>query len=209
MHKILAATLMTAAALASGALFAQQPATDADPKRGAVLADTCMGCHGIPGYRNAYPSFRVPKLGGQHPEYIVLALQGYRDQMRPHDTMHAQAISLSDQDMRDIAAFFATDGVVEPAANAPAAPEKAATCVACHGPGGVSVAPNWPTLAGQHRDYLEHSLREYKSGDRKDAVMGSQAIMLEEKDIRELAAWYAKQPGLFTVHYSKKQAVGK
>jgi cytochrome c553 len=164
-----------------------------------------MGCHGIPGYRNAYPSFRVPKLGGQHPEYIVLALQGYKAQTRPHNTMHAQAASFSEQDMRDIAAFFASEGTVEAgAAPAGAAPEKAATCVACHGEGGVSVAPNWPTLAGQHKDYLIHALKEYKNGLRKDPVMGSQAIGLTPADIDELATYFAKRPGLFTVHYSKK-----
>ncbi len=197
MHKILAATLITATVLASGPLYAQQTDAAGDPQRGAVLADTCMGCHGIPGYRNTYPSFRVPRLGGLHADYVVLALQGYRDQMRPHDTMHAQAVSLSDQDMRDIAAWFASKGPVKPAGKPVPTPEKAATCVACHGEGGVSVTSIWPTLAGQHRDYLVHSLRQYKTGQRKDAVMGSQAIMLEEKDIRELAAYYARLPGLF------------
>ncbi|MCL4721097.1 MAG: cytochrome c [Gammaproteobacteria bacterium] len=204
MQKTLAATLITLVALAGSAGHAEDGAATPDIKRGAMLADTCMGCHGIPGYRNAYPSFRVPKLGGQHPEYIVIALQGYQNQTRPHDTMHAQAVSLSEQDMRNIAAFFASEGAVEPAANLPAAPEKAATCAACHGEGGVSVAPNWPILAGQHRDYLEHALHQYKAGERKDPIMGSQALMLDEKDIRELAAWFAARPGLFTVHYSKK-----
>jgi cytochrome c553 len=162
-----------------------------------------MGCHGIPGYRNAYPSFRVPKLGGQHADYLVIALQGYKDQTRPHATMHAQAVSLSDQDMRDIAANFVAQGELRPGAAADGAPEKAATCVACHGEGGVSIAPNWPSLAGQHRDYLEHALKQYKSGARKDPVMGSQAITLTDADIRELAAYFASQPGLFSVHYRK------
>ncbi|MEO7386595.1 MAG: c-type cytochrome [Gammaproteobacteria bacterium] len=174
-----------------------------DSRRGAVLSDTCMGCHGIPGYRNAYPSFRVPKLGGQHPEYIVIALQGYKAQIRPHKTMHAQAISLSDQDMKDIAAFFASEGEIQKAA-APVgtAPEKASTCVACHGEGGISVATNWPSLAGQHKDYLEHAIIEYKSGARKDPVMGSMAVALTPAEIHELAAYFASQSGLFSVHYT-------
>lgn len=169
-----------------------------------MLSNTCMGCHGIPGYRNAYPSFRVPKLGGQHPEYVVIALQGYKNQSRPHKTMHAQAQSLSDQDMQDIAAFFASEGAIQKA-SAPVgtAPAKAATCVACHGEGGVSAAPNWPNLAGQHKDYLEHAINEYKSGVRKDPVMGSQAIGLTPAEIHELAAYFAAQPGLFSVHYAK------
>lgn len=192
-------------ALAGGVAVAQEPAAAADAARGAMLADTCMGCHGIPGYRNAYPSFRVPKLGGQHPDYIVIALQGYKNQTRPHNTMHAQAAMMPEQDMRDIAAFFASEGAI-PAAASPAgqAPDKAATCVACHGPGGVSAAPNWPSLAGQHKDYLQHALGEYKGGLRKDPIMGSQAIGLTPEEITELATYFSSQAGLFTVHYSKK-----
>jgi cytochrome c553 len=78
-----------------------------DPAEGARKAKTCMGCHGVPGYRNAYPSYHVPKLGGQHAEYIVSALKAYRAGNRQHKTMQAQAASLSEQDMQDIAAFFA------------------------------------------------------------------------------------------------------
>lgn len=190
-------------ALATTPVLAQEPATAGDPARGQVLSDTCMGCHGIDGYRNAYPSYRVPKLGGQHPDYIVLALQGYKNKTRAHPTMHAQAWSLTEQEMKDIAAFFASEGAIQKAA-APVgeAPAKAATCVACHGEGGVSVAPNWPSLAGQHESYIVHALNQYKSGARKDPVMGSQAITLTPEEIEELAAYFSSQPGLFSVHYA-------
>ncbi|MDH4021886.1 MAG: cytochrome c [Gammaproteobacteria bacterium] len=195
--------LALAGAVATTTVLAQEPATAGVAERGATLADTCMGCHGIDGYRNAYPSYRVPKLGGQHADYIVLALQGYKNQTRPHKTMHAQAVTLSEQDMRDIAAFFASEGDIRKASSpAGTAPAKAATCVACHGEGGVSVAPNWPSLAGQHRDYLEHALNEYKAGLRKDPVMGGQVMALTPADISELAAYFAAQSGLFSVHYA-------
>lgn len=196
-------SLALAGSIATTTVMAQDTATAGDPARGAVLSDTCMGCHGIDGYRNGYPSYRVPKLGGQHPDYIVLALQGYKNKTRPHPTMHAQSMSQSEQDMRDIAAFFASEGQIRKAA-APVgtAPEKAATCVACHGEGGVSVAPNWPSLAGQHKDYLVHALNQYKSGERKDPVMGSMAVGLTPEEIQELAAYFAAQPGLFSVHYA-------
>lgn len=174
-----------------------------DAARGAILADTCMGCHGIPGYRNAYPSYRVPKLGGQNADYLVIALQGYRNETRPHNTMHAQAASMSDQDMQDVAAFFASQGA--PKAGAPvatAAGERVATCAACHGEAGISAAPTWPNLAGQHRDYLEHTIRQYKSGARKDPVMGAQAQQIKDEDIAAIAAHYAAQSGLYTVSYT-------
>jgi cytochrome c553 len=64
------------------------------------------------------------------------------------------------------------------------------------------VAPNWPSLAGQHEDYIVHALGQYKAGARKDPVMGSQAIGLTPEEIEELAAYFSEQPGLFSVHYA-------
>lgn len=80
---------------------------DGDAAAGRLKAYTCLGCHGIENYNNAYPTYRVPKLGGQHPEYIVAALKEYKSGERSHPTMRAQASSLSDQDIADIAAYFA------------------------------------------------------------------------------------------------------
>ncbi len=77
---------------------------------GKVKFDTCMGCHGIPSYTNAYPTYDVPKLGGQHAAYLEAALKGYRSGERSHPTMHSQAASLSDQDIADIAAYIAQAG---------------------------------------------------------------------------------------------------
>lgn len=81
-----------------------------DPVAGERKATTCLGCHGVTGYRNAYPSYRVPKLGGQHAQYIVSALKAYKSGQRGHATMRAQAAQLSEQDMQDIAAFFSRAG---------------------------------------------------------------------------------------------------
>ena len=184
---------------------------------GGELAITCMGCHGIEGYRNGYPSYRVPRLGGQKPDYIVSSLQDYKNQNRAHPTMHAQAATLSDQDMQDIAAFFAGQG--EPAAGAArsggslaAGSEKSAVCAACHGEAGISPTPVWPNLAGQHADYLVQALHEYQNGERKHPVMTAQAAPLKKDDIKLIAAYYAAQPGLFRVRYAeprKPEAAGK
>ena len=97
-----------AAALLIGGAFLYQPAfAEGDPERGEALGYTCLGCHGIADYKNVYPTYHVPRLGGQHPEYIVAALEAYKAGDRDHDTMHAQAASLSEQDMQDIAAYLA------------------------------------------------------------------------------------------------------
>jgi len=198
-------TLIVSASLMLGA----SASLAGDVERGKVLADTCLGCHGIAGYRNAYPSYRVPMLGGQHEQYLVLALQGYRNDMRKHPTMQAQGATLSDDDMADIAAYFASQGSPEEGeivtgGRAAAGKEKIAVCTACHGESGISPAPNWPNLAGQHKDYLEHSIAQYQSGERKDAVMAGLVVSLSKQDIADIAAYYAAQTGLFTVEYTGK-----
>lgn len=77
-----------------------------DPDRGETIAYTCTGCHGIPFYKNIYPTYTVPKLGGQNQEYLVAALKAYRAGQRKHATMQAQASTLSDQDILDVSAYF-------------------------------------------------------------------------------------------------------
>lgn len=82
-------------------------AFEGDPERGEIKANTCLGCHAIPSYSNTYPNYHVPKVGGQNEEYIIAALLAYRSGQRSHQTMHNNALALSDQDIADIAAFFA------------------------------------------------------------------------------------------------------
>ena len=92
-------------------VLSAQAAGDVEP--GKVKADTCMGCHGIVGYTNAYPTYRVPRLGGQHAAYIEAALKAYRSGDRKHTTMHAQAATMSDQDIADLAAWLSQAGNAE------------------------------------------------------------------------------------------------
>lgn len=77
-------------------------------KTGKTLAYTCTGCHGIAEYKNAYPSYRVPKIAGQNEKYLLAALQGYKKGERNHPTMKAQASSYSEQDIADISAYLAS-----------------------------------------------------------------------------------------------------
>jgi len=89
------------------ALSAQPALAEGDAEAGRMKADTCLGCHAAPNIENVYPMYRVPKVGGQHAEYLATALRAYRDGQRPHMTMQANASNLSDQDIEDISAFFA------------------------------------------------------------------------------------------------------
>jgi cytochrome c553 len=193
--------LLTTAVLLLGAAFCSPPAAaEGDAGRGKPLAYTCLGCHGIEGYRNAYPSYRVPKLGGQKSAYLVVALQGYRDGSRTHPTMAAQASSLSDQQIEDVAAYLASLGkdTVENGGAAGASLDAAQTCSACHGQNGISLSPTWPTLAGQHEDYLVNALNQYRDGRRKSPVMAPLAATLAEADVGLLARYYSRLEGLET-----------
>jgi cytochrome c553 len=165
----------------------------ADKARGAKLAYTCHGCHGIPNYKNAYPIYNVPKLGGQHAAYMVAALKEYKSGDRAHPTMHAQAVTLNDADLADIAAYLGGQELKPTGRPVGTAPKAGQTCVACHGNDGVGILPEYPNLAGQHEDYLANSLRAYKSGQRKNAIMAGMAAQLSEQDIRELARYYSSQ----------------
>ena len=95
------------ALFASFTAHAQTPATGSSEK-GKQLTYTCQGCHGITGYKNAYPSYQVPKIAGQTSEYVVNALTEYRKGTRKHPTMQAQAQSFSEQDIADIAAYLSS-----------------------------------------------------------------------------------------------------
>jgi cytochrome c553 len=193
---------------ASRAGSAQEPPLapldlQADALRGEVLGYTCLGCHGIDGYKNAAPVYHVPKLGGQTADYLEIALQGYRRGTRRHATMQAQAATLADQDIADLAAYFASrEGTPEtglgrssPEAIA-AGQQKSVACVPCHGTAGIADAPQWPNLAGQHASYLRYSLEQYRTGAREDVLMGPMIGALDDAALDELAAFYSTQPGL-------------
>jgi cytochrome c553 len=171
-----------------------------DPAKGEMKFYTCYGCHGIANYRNAYPDYNVPKLRHQKAEYLIAALHEYRDGTRPHATMHAQAASLSDQDIEDIAAYLQGSAPSKAASTAapPKAPKQVAACIACHGENGLGVDgmnPSPPTLAGQHVDYLEQALTSYRNGRRKNVVMDSMAALLtSDEDVKVAAAYFAQQP---------------
>jgi len=139
MKKLLSITLLfgALAGIAQGAL-AQ------DAKAGQKKIAMCIGCHGIPGYQASFPEIhKVPMIAGQNAKYIIAALTEYQKGERKHPTMRAIAASLSDQDMADIAAFYAQQGQADAPALA-AKPDvlpsaavaellKRGNCVSCHG----------------------------------------------------------------------------
>ena len=101
--------LTSALCAATLIIFAAPAQAAGDPKAGHLKNSMCAGCHGLPGWRTAYPEvYSVPKLGGQHAEYLVAALKGYQTGDRSHPSMKGIAGSLSDQDIEDLAAYYSS-----------------------------------------------------------------------------------------------------
>jgi cytochrome c553 len=95
--------------------------------------------------------------------------------------------------------FLGSFAIAAQAENLPPKPGKVVICAACHGEDGNSASPAFPKLAGQYKNYIEHSLHAYKTGTRKNALMSAQAVGLSDSDIEELATWFsAQKPVLYT-----------
>ncbi len=195
-------------------------AVKGNPAQGKAKADACMGCHGLIGYRTSFPEiYKVPKIAGQSPDYIVAALNEYQKGERKFATMRSVAMALSAQDMADLAAYFSQlgqspDGDTVPATLAVQPPEalrtRMAVCTACHGPNFTTpLTPAYPRLAGQYADYLYAALTAYETDGnpnvgRSNPVMRSQ--LLQEADgkrkttftraeLRQVAAYLSSLPG--------------
>ena len=110
---ILARVALASCAIAYGGVaLAQTPAPVGDPAKGRARTAMCAGCHEIPGWQTAFPEvYKVPRIVGQHPGYIVNALKQYKSGDRTHPSMRAIAASLSDQDMADLAAYYSQGGL--------------------------------------------------------------------------------------------------
>lgn len=193
------------AGVLGAAVFAlgQAAALAGDPEAGKAKFYTCRGCHGIVGYTNAYPTYHVPKIGGQYEPYVISALKAYKEGARTHGSMVGNAGVLSDQDMADLAAYLAKSEsrkqegpVTGNVAKGKALAEK---CASCHGADGNAPAPNFPRLAGQYESYLVKAIQDYQSGKRNNPLMQSMVQGLTEQDIHDIAAYYASQVGLGVV----------
>ncbi len=194
-----------------GLALAQEakPAGAGSAVAGEKRAATCIGCHGIKGYQASFPEvYKVPMIAGQNDKYIVAALTAYKKGERRHPTMRGIAGSLTDQDMADLAAFYARHGAGGGEVPAtPAAPpadvakliEKGA-CASCHGANfSKPIDPSYPKLAGQFADYLFVSLKAYKTEGnpnvgRANAIMAGQAKQLSNAEMRKIAEYLASLP---------------
>ncbi len=202
-----------ALAFACGATAAGPPLADTANQSGtndpASLTYTCGGCHGIEQYKNAYPQYNVPKVGGQNNAYLVSALKAYKSGERAHPTMRAQAGSFSDPVIEIISAYLtARAGTATKAASEDHSYDvigaklvEAKGCIACHGKDGNglllstgSTDPQYPILAGQYASYIEVALKAYRIGTRKNLIMAGFAEKLTDSEIKALSHYFAAQP---------------
>jgi len=202
-----------------GTAAAQQQPAQGSAAAGEKKAAMCIGCHGIPDYKASFPEiYRVPKIAGQSEKYLASALAQYKKGDRKHPTMRAIAASLSDQDMADLAAFYATEAKAEPVPAALASPVPAdvaallqkGNCASCHGANfSTPIDPSYPKLAGQHGDYLYVALREYQTDKnplvgRNNAIMMGMARPFTHAEAKLLSSYFSALPSeLKTVPQSR------
>jgi cytochrome c553 len=165
------------------------PAAEGDPVAGKRKTVTCNACHATTAFKS------MPRLGGQSAAYVVEALRAFKDGKRSHNTMRDVAGALSERDMADLGAHYASIPRAAPVEGV--APESAAACVACHGAqGDQPAAPEIAVIAGQSAPYVEQVLKEYRAGTRANAVMQAAAKDLTDAQIADLAAYFAARGAL-------------
>jgi cytochrome c553 len=173
------------------------PAGPAKPdpvEAGKAASVACAGCHGNAGV-SQIPG--IPSLIGLDPKYLVEAMKAYKDGQRKNDTMKAMLASVNDTAMSNLALFYALqkpERAKTPAAGDAAAGKAiSASCGGCHGEDGVSGSPATPSLAGQDAQFLAAALLEYKNGSRVNDTMKGLAASLDDKAMKNLAAYFAAQ----------------
>lgn len=185
-------------------------AAEGDPEAGKAQTQVCTACHGADGNSPA-PNF--PKLAGQNERYLLKQLQDIRDGVRPVPTMAGQLDGKTDQDLADIAAYYATQSrsgsqadpelvaLGEKVYRAGVAERGVPACTACHSPTGKGNPPaGFPALAGQHAEYIASQLKMYRKGhedetgrtnDGETRIMRRTAFGLSDKEIEAVASYAA------------------
>jgi cytochrome c553 len=163
----------------------------------AIAERDCSDCHGLDG-RGA--TDEIPNLTAQPAQYLVDALHAYRDGGRLHAALQDLTTGMTEADIANIAAYYASQTPLEPAVNQPAGnqaysegAEVAVVCEECHGDRGISTTEGVPNLAGQQPAYLIASTMEYKSGARSHEDMSEMLNDLEQVDIEKMAMYFAAQ----------------
>lgn len=191
-------------------LPAQSQDVKGDAAAGRAKADMCIGCHGIPGYKSSFPQiYHVPAIGGQNAAYLIAAMNEYKAGTRKFASMHAVVAPLTDQDIANIATYYAGLGkkdakVPEKLQQEPPAAVAAlltkGNCASCHGANfNTPIDPSYPKLAGQYGDYLYAALKAYQTQHnavigRSNPIMMGMAAPFSHAELQTIANYLATLP---------------
>lgn len=193
----------------------QEPATEAamlsDLEAGSTVAAWCGDCHGKDGVST---TSHIPHLAGQRMEYVVTELKAYREGLRDNPAMRVVVASLTDEAMRNVAAFYSLRGAADENGLAQTSGEQldlldvgpsvvkwTYKCNRCHEGGGFADPGRFPILTGQREEYLARTMHAYQNRfQRASSMMHAMTEQLTPEDIRNLSAYYAHRPA--------KQVVG-
>lgn len=171
---------------AVGGLMPAAVFAEGDPAAGRKVAGMCRTCHGLDGYA-VLPI--APNIGGESASYLARQLEAFRSGEREHEVMSVIAASLSDQQIADVSAWYASHVATAVHPGDPA--EAPVDCASCHGIDGIAVIDDAPNLAGESNIYLDSQLKAFRSGRRESPIMSEIAAELDDETIRALADWYA------------------
>jgi cytochrome c553 len=209
MKSILARTLQTALAPAlalalAAPVLANEPAAPAKPDlaKGQATAQVCAACHAADGTRGIPTN---PILQGQHPEYLVKQLTEFKAGKRQNPIMQGMAASLSEEDMRNVAAFYASKQAAPGAATdkdlvqlgekiyrGGIAERNIPACAGCHSPTGAGIPAQYPRLSGQHTEYTMAQLNAFRAGSRANsAQMTGVAAKMNDREIKAVSDYIA------------------
>ena len=196
-----------AAAVSFGSAIAAEGAAKAPAKPDAAkgqekAAAVCGACHTFDGSRGTPAN---PILQGQHPEYLVKQLKEFKEGKRANAIMQGMSAPLSDDDMRNIAAFYAGKQpkpgfakskdlatLGEKIYRGGIADRNVPACAGCHAPTGIGIPAQFPRLAGQHADYTEAQMLAFRDGVRKNnAIMTGVAAKMNDREIKAVADYIA------------------
>ena len=199
---LLMAAVLAAPAFPAFATGAAAPAKADLAKGEASYSTVCVACHAADGNSAIVDN---PKLAQQHPEYLVKQLQEFKSGKRASAVMQGFASMLSDDDMKNVAAWLSSKAAAEGAAKDKAlvalgeriyrggiADRSIPACAGCHSPNGVGIPAQYPRLAGQHAAYTETQLKAFRDGVRQNNLqMTGVAAKLNDREIRAVADYIA------------------
>jgi len=157
-----------------------------DTDAGRMIAGQCRTCHGLDGYAKIPIA---PHIGGEPATYLIEQLVAFRDGTREHEMMTVVARNLTDQNIADVAAWYASHQAI--ATLSPDIADAPDACIRCHGADGIAVIDGVPNLAGETNIYIETQLKAFRTGKRTNDIMSPITAELSNDDMRTLANWFA------------------